>query len=309
MTVIGFHCSHEQISPAQLLKDVQQAEQAGFTAGMSSDHFSPWSERQGESGFAWSFLGAALATTNIPFGVVNAPGQRYHPAIIAQAIATLAQMFPGRFWAALGSGEASNERMTGEVWPRKEIRDQRLSNAWMSSGGCCPVRRSATRVSSTSIARGCGRCPTPSPTSSVRPSPRDSGASRRLGGRTGHRQPVQGDAAEGPGLLPRGWRARAGPTTDPPQLGAHRRRSAGHRPRPVAQQRLRPACVLGRRDRRDVRRHQRGRLARPGQEIGAHIQRPRQAHRVVAGVRRPGMGRAVSALRGPETGGLHRSVR
>lgn len=126
MTVIGFHCSHEQISPAQLLRDVQHAEQAGFTAGMSSDHLSPWSERQNESGFAWSFLGAALATTNLPFGVVNAPGQRYHPVIIAQAIATLAQMFPGRFWAALGSGEASNERVTGEVWPRKEIRDQRL---------------------------------------------------------------------------------------------------------------------------------------------------------------------------------------
>ncbi|HYO04591.1 MAG TPA: LLM class flavin-dependent oxidoreductase [Mycobacterium sp.] len=91
MTVIGFHCSHEQISPARLLQDVQHAERAGFTAGMSSDHLSPWSVRQNESGFAWSFLGAALATTNLPFGVVNAPGQRYHPVIIAQAIATLAQ--------------------------------------------------------------------------------------------------------------------------------------------------------------------------------------------------------------------------
>jgi probable non-F420 flavinoid oxidoreductase len=126
MTVIGFHCSHEQISPAQLLLDVQHAERAGFTAGMSSDHLSPWSVRQNESGFAWSFLGAALATTKLPFGVVNAPGQRYHPAIIAQAIATLAQMFPGRFWAALGSGEASNERVTGEAWPRKDVRDRRL---------------------------------------------------------------------------------------------------------------------------------------------------------------------------------------
>jgi probable non-F420 flavinoid oxidoreductase len=126
VTVIGFHCSHEQISPAQLLRDVQRAERAGFTAGMSSDHFSPWSQRQGESGFAWAFLGAALATTQLPFGVVNAPGQRYHPAIIAQAIATLAQMFPGRFWAALGSGEAANERVNGEPWPRKEVRDRRL---------------------------------------------------------------------------------------------------------------------------------------------------------------------------------------
>jgi probable non-F420 flavinoid oxidoreductase len=126
MTVIGFHCSHEQIDPARLLSDVQAAEAAGFTAGMSSDHLSPWSTRQGESGYAWSWLGAALATTSLPFGVVSAPGQRYHPAVVAQSIATLGQMFPGRFWAALGSGEAANERVTGAVWPRKEVRDARL---------------------------------------------------------------------------------------------------------------------------------------------------------------------------------------
>ena len=126
MTVIGFHCSHEQIAPAQLLHDVRAAEDAGFTAGMSSDHLSPWSSRQGESGYAWSWLGAALATTTLPFGVVTAPGQRYHPAITAQSISTLGQMFPGRFWAALGSGEASNERVTGGDWPRKEVRDARL---------------------------------------------------------------------------------------------------------------------------------------------------------------------------------------
>src|ERR1700742_1338196 len=112
MTVIGFHCSHEQINPAQLLRDVQQAEQAGFTAGMSSDHFSPWSVRQGESGFAWSFLGAALASTSLPFGVVNAPGQRYHPAIIAQAAASLSEMFPERLWIAPRTGEAANEHIT-----------------------------------------------------------------------------------------------------------------------------------------------------------------------------------------------------
>jgi probable non-F420 flavinoid oxidoreductase len=126
MAVIGFHCSHEQIHPLRLLRDVQHAEQAGFTAAMSSDHLSPWSSRQGESGYAWSWLGAALATTGLPFGVVTAPGQRYHPAVTAQAIATLAAMFPGRFWAALGSGEASNERVTGDPWPRKPVRDARL---------------------------------------------------------------------------------------------------------------------------------------------------------------------------------------
>ncbi|GAB3703937.1 LLM class flavin-dependent oxidoreductase [Mariniluteicoccus flavus] len=126
MTTIGFHASHEQISPRQLLADVQRAEQVGFSAAMCSDHFEPWSIRQGHSGMAWAWLGAALATTNLSFGVVNAPSQRYHPAIIAQSIATLGQMFPGRFWTALGTGEWSNEHITGDPWPRKEQRQQRL---------------------------------------------------------------------------------------------------------------------------------------------------------------------------------------
>jgi len=124
--VIGLHCSHEQIPPSRLLKHVKEAEAAGFRAAMSSDHFSPWSERQGESGFAWSFLGAALEATGLPFGVVNAPGQRYHPAIVAQAAATLCELFPGRLWVALGSGEASNEHITGQPWPVKSERNARL---------------------------------------------------------------------------------------------------------------------------------------------------------------------------------------
>ncbi|MGC4875700.1 TIGR03885 family FMN-dependent LLM class oxidoreductase [Micromonospora sp. DT43] len=126
MTSFGFHASHEQIPPRALLKAVMHAERAGFDAAMCSDHFSPWSARQGESGFAWSWLGAALQATGMSFGVVNAPGQRYHPAIIAQAIGTLGAMYPGRFWAALGTGEASNEHITGEVWPRKDVRATRL---------------------------------------------------------------------------------------------------------------------------------------------------------------------------------------
>jgi probable non-F420 flavinoid oxidoreductase len=124
--VIGLHCSHEQIPPSRLLKHVKEAEAAGFCAAMSSDHFSPWSERQGESGFAWSFLGAALEATELPFGVVNAPGQRYHPAIVAQAAATLCELFPGRLWVALGTGEASNEHITGQTWPAKSERNARL---------------------------------------------------------------------------------------------------------------------------------------------------------------------------------------
>lgn len=127
MTVIGIHASHEQVHPAALLRTVVRAEQAGFTAGMCSDHFAPWGEQQGHSGFAWAWLGAALQATALPFGAVSAPGQRYHPAIIAQALATLAAMYEGRVWVALGSGEALNEHITGERWPRKDIRNARLA--------------------------------------------------------------------------------------------------------------------------------------------------------------------------------------
>src|ERR671912_419494 len=126
MPVIGFHASHEQIHPAVLLDAVRVAEQVGFTAAMCSDHFQPWSERQGHSGFAWSWLGAALAVTPMSFGTVCAPGQRYHPAVVAQAAATLAEMYPGRFWLAVGSGEALNESITGQSWPPKPERNARL---------------------------------------------------------------------------------------------------------------------------------------------------------------------------------------
>lgn len=129
MTRYGFHASHEQIPPSQLLTDVQHAERAGFQMAMCSDHLEPWSARQGHSGYAWSWLGAALATTNLTFGAVCAPGYRYHPAIVAQKIATLGEMFPGRFWVALGSGEAANEHVTGERWPAKPDRDKRLDES------------------------------------------------------------------------------------------------------------------------------------------------------------------------------------
>ncbi len=124
--LVGYHASHEQFPPDDLLRYVSLAEQAGFQAGMASDHFAPFCLRQGEAGFVWSWLGAALARTNLSFGTVNAPGQRYHPAIIAQAAATLSRMFPGRFWLTLGSGQLINEVITGAPWPSEEERDQRL---------------------------------------------------------------------------------------------------------------------------------------------------------------------------------------
>lgn len=93
---------------------------------MCSDHVAPWSARQGHSGFAWSWLGSALQATSFRLGVVTAPGQRYHPTMTAQAAATLSEMYPGRFWMALGSGENLNEHVTGDRWPDKPIRDARL---------------------------------------------------------------------------------------------------------------------------------------------------------------------------------------
>lgn len=129
MTFFGFHASQEQIPPAQLLRDVQQAEAAGFDAAMSSDHFFPWSERQGHSGFTFSWLGAALAATSFPIGSVCPPGQRYHPALVAQATASLGQMFPGRYWVALGAGQAMNEHITGDKWLDLESRRERLEES------------------------------------------------------------------------------------------------------------------------------------------------------------------------------------
>jgi probable non-F420 flavinoid oxidoreductase len=128
MQRVGYHCSHEQHAPSALLEHARAAERAGFGAAMCSDHFMPWSAEagQGQSGFAWSWLGAAMAATQMSFGTVTAPGQRYHPAILAQAIATLAEMFPDRFWAALATGEALNEHVTDDRWPPKAERRDRL---------------------------------------------------------------------------------------------------------------------------------------------------------------------------------------
>ena len=129
MTLFSYHVSHEQFPPRDLLGLVRDAEAAGFDGAFSSDHLQPWSPVQGQSGFAWAWLGAAMqATQHLRFGVISVPGGwRYSPVVLAQAIATLGQMFPGRLpWVALGSGQAMNEAVTGQPWPDKAERNARL---------------------------------------------------------------------------------------------------------------------------------------------------------------------------------------
>jgi coenzyme F420-dependent glucose-6-phosphate dehydrogenase len=129
MPRFSYHASHEQFAPGQLLEYVRKAEKAGFDGAFSSDHLQPWSNAQGHSGFAWSWIGAALqATQKLTFSLITVPGGwRYQPVVLAQAIATLAQMFEGRLpWVALGSGQAINERAVGQDWPGKCERNTRL---------------------------------------------------------------------------------------------------------------------------------------------------------------------------------------
>lgn len=132
MIRIGYHASHEQFAPSALLKLAVMAEQCGFQTINSSDHFRPWNTEQGESGFSFAWLGAAMQATTLPFSMVCAPGPRYHPAVLAQAFATLGELFPGRFSAALGSGEALNEQVIGDPWPSKETRNAFLLDSYRS---------------------------------------------------------------------------------------------------------------------------------------------------------------------------------
>ncbi|HLI51477.1 MAG TPA: TIGR03557 family F420-dependent LLM class oxidoreductase [Thermomicrobiaceae bacterium] len=124
---LGYAAMFEQFHPSDLLAWCQLAEEAGFDSVMASDHFHPWTPEQGQSAFVWSWLGALGATTKLRFGTgVTPPGYRYHPAIVAQAAATLEAMYPGRFYLGLGAGEALNEHIIGEHWPEPPARLRRL---------------------------------------------------------------------------------------------------------------------------------------------------------------------------------------
>lgn len=127
MTTIGYAAALEQFHPTELLHYCKLAEECGFRGVMAADHFQPWVPQQGHNAFVYSWMGALGATTSHHFGPgVTCPSFRYHPAVIAQAAATLQAMFPGRFWLGLGSGEALNEHVVGGVWPEPLTRMEML---------------------------------------------------------------------------------------------------------------------------------------------------------------------------------------
>jgi probable non-F420 flavinoid oxidoreductase len=138
MDFIGFHVSQEQIPPSRALEAVVDAEAAGFDGAFSANHLAPWTPEQGESGNTFVWWGAALARTGFSIGAIATPGDLYHPVLTAHALATVGEMYPGRGFAALGSGELLNEHVTGNRWPDHAERTARL-------GECVEVIRALLR--------------------------------------------------------------------------------------------------------------------------------------------------------------------
>jgi G6PDH family F420-dependent oxidoreductase len=127
---IGFFLASEEFGPAELLDQARAAERAGFEALWISDHFHPWLDAQGHSPFVWSTIGALSQVCRLPVTTaVTCPTRRIHPAIIAQAAATSAVLLDGRFVLGVGTGEALNEHILGDVWPSAGVRLEMLEEA------------------------------------------------------------------------------------------------------------------------------------------------------------------------------------
>ena len=131
MVRIGYTLSSEEHGPGDLLLYGRIAEESGFDFLTISDHFHPWTSRQGQSPFVWSVLGGlAVKTEEIPvMTAVTCPTIRMHPAIVAQAAATTASLLPDRFTLGLGTGENLNEHVTGTPWPESGERLDMLEEA------------------------------------------------------------------------------------------------------------------------------------------------------------------------------------
>jgi len=131
MVQLGYTLSSEEFRPRQMIAQAQRAEEIGFTYALISDHFHPWLDSQGQAPFVWSTLGGiAQATERIVIGTgVTCPIIRVHPVIVAQAVATVADLLPGRFFFGVGTGEYLNEHVTGEHWPPISLRQKMLVEA------------------------------------------------------------------------------------------------------------------------------------------------------------------------------------
>lgn len=128
--VIGVAAMLERIHPLDAIDLAVTAEEHGFGGTIVSDHFQPWQPQGGQSSHAWTVLGALGAQTHGSLGTFAVTaGYRVHPAVIAQASASLAAMFPGRHWLGLGAGDALNEHVTGGYWPEAPERIGRMFEA------------------------------------------------------------------------------------------------------------------------------------------------------------------------------------
>ena len=127
---IGYFLSSEEYGPRELVRQAQLAEDHGLSGLWISDHFHPWNDEQGQSPFVWATLGAVVQATGLNVGTsVTCPMIRMHPALIAQAAATVGALSEGRFTLGLGSGEALNEHILGDRWPNAQIRLEMLEEA------------------------------------------------------------------------------------------------------------------------------------------------------------------------------------
>jgi coenzyme F420-dependent glucose-6-phosphate dehydrogenase len=131
MPHLGYSLSSEEVPPRELVRNAVRAEETGFNFAMISDHFHPWLDVQGQSPFVWGVIGGiASSTQNLKLGTgVTCPIIRIHPAILAQAAATSADLMPGRFWFGIGSGENLNEHVVGHGWPPVDVRHEMLREA------------------------------------------------------------------------------------------------------------------------------------------------------------------------------------
>ncbi|MBB5632542.1 G6PDH family F420-dependent oxidoreductase [Cryobacterium mesophilum] len=127
---IGLAAALDRFAPAEVIEHAALAEKAGFRGVMAADRFQPWVPKQGNAAFAWTVLGALGQATAGDLGTgMTVPGYRWHPAMVAQASATLAALYPGRHWLGIGSGEAIDEHVTGSYWPETAERINRMFEA------------------------------------------------------------------------------------------------------------------------------------------------------------------------------------